>query len=85
MKLKPKDTSKPNEEQGMYQKFEVTRTDGSSGPGGKHEGCSYFVLDVDHDPYAKAAMIAYACACYQSHPQLSDDILQACQKIEEQK
>ena len=29
---------------GIYRKFLVSRTDGSSRVGGKHEHCSYFVL-----------------------------------------
>ena len=45
---------------GMYDKFRVTRNDGSSEPGGKHENCFYFVLDLDHDPSAVTAMLAYA-------------------------
>lgn len=59
----------------MFRKFEVTRTDGQSAPGQKHHNCKYFVLDLDHDPYAKAAMIAYATACMNTHPQLARDIL----------
>lgn len=45
---------------GLYQKFIVTRTDGSSEEGGKHEGCKYFVLDLTHDPHAIPAIKAYA-------------------------
>jgi hypothetical protein len=33
------------------------------------------VLDVDHDPHSKAALQAYAIACAQSHPQLSEDLI----------
>jgi len=33
------------------------------------------VLDVDHDPHAKAALQAYAVACAKSHPQLSADLI----------
>lgn len=73
--LPERDTSKPAEAQGLFRKFDVTRVDGSSAPGGKHHGCEYFVLDVDHDPHAKAALQAYAVACAQSHPQLSADLI----------
>lgn len=70
-----RDTSKPAEAQGLFRKFNVTRTDGSDQPGGKHHGCEYFVLDVDHDQHAKAALQAYAASCAQSHPQLSADLI----------
>lgn len=66
---------KSDKEQGMYRKFEVRRTDGRSEPGEKHHGCEYFVLDVDHDPYAKGAILAYAILCTDTHPQLSADLL----------
>lgn len=57
------------------QKFRVTRTDGSSEPGGKHEHCRYFVLDLDHDPHAAHALAAYAQSCALSHPVLAGDLL----------
>lgn len=59
---------------GIYHKFDVTRTDGSSEPGGKHHGCFYFVLDLDHDPHAKAALQAYADSCRADYPKLADDL-----------
>lgn len=70
-----RDTSKPAEGQGIFHKFTVNRVDGSDQPGGKHEGCDYFVLDMGHDPHAKAAIQAYAVSCAQSHPQLSAELL----------
>ena len=45
---------------GLYEKFKVERTDGSSVEGGKHEGCEYFVLDLTHDPLAMPALETYA-------------------------
>ena len=72
--LPNKDDTKTNAEQGLYQKFSVERTDGSSAPGGKHHGCRHFVLDVDHDPAAKAALTAYAAAVAPTHPKLARDI-----------
>lgn len=48
---------------GLYNKFRVERTDGSSAKGGKHEGCEYFVLDMDHDRHAIPALLAYAKSC----------------------
>lgn len=73
--LPERDCSKPSEEQGLFHKFTVQRTDGSSRPGGRHHDCEYFVLDVDHDPHAPAALQAYAAACAESHPQLSADLI----------
>lgn len=65
---------------GLHHKFNVTRTDGSSEPGGRHDGCFYFVLDTDHDPYARAALRAYAEACAQDLPELSEDLLRLLEK-----
>ena len=59
---------------GLYQKFRVERTDGSSAPGGRHDGCRYFVLDLDHDPFAKDALKAYAGACEGRYPALAADL-----------
>jgi hypothetical protein len=56
---------------GLYKKYNVMRADGSSEPGGKHEHCDYFVLDLVHDPYAMAALQAYAIACRRDYPDLS--------------
>jgi hypothetical protein len=59
---------------GLYRKFHVERTDGQSEPGGKHVGCEYFVLDLDHDPFAAAAIAAYADACEGEYPLLAADL-----------
>lgn len=59
---------------GVFHKYEVTRTDGSSSPGRKHEGCAYFVLDVDHDEFAVPALEAYAAACKAKFPALAADL-----------
>lgn len=59
---------------GIYHKFNVTRTDGSSAPGGKHFGCVYFVLDVSHDPHAIPALQAYMASCEADYPYLAEDI-----------
>jgi hypothetical protein len=59
---------------GLYRKFSVERTDGSSEPGGKHEHCNYFVLDWAHDKYARAAALAYATACEAEYPDLARDL-----------
>lgn len=59
----------------IFCKFSVVRADGRDGPGLKHDGCEYFVLDVTHDPYAAAALKAYADACEDTHPTLASDII----------
>jgi len=66
---------------GIYRKFFVSRVDGSSGIGGKHEHCFHFVIDVDHDPYAGAALMAYAEVCAEEHPKLSEDLKKIVNKI----
>lgn len=59
---------------GLYAKFRVERADGKSAPGQKHDGCRYFVLDLDHDPFSVAAVTAYADACRATHPGLARDL-----------
>lgn len=72
--LPERDPTKTNAQQGLYGKFRVERTDGSSAPGGKHHGCQYFVLDVTHDKHAAVALAAYAGAVAATHPQLAADM-----------
>jgi len=59
---------------GLYGKFTIKRVDGKDAPGEKHYGCRYFVLDIDHDPHAKAALRAYADSCESEYPLLADDL-----------
>ncbi len=59
---------------GIHSKYTVTRTDGSSASGGKHERCTYFVLDLEHDEFAIPALKAYAKSCRKTHPDLADDL-----------
>lgn len=59
---------------GLIHKFNVERTDGTSKPGQKHDGCDYWVLDLTHDPFALPALIAYERACRASYPVLADDL-----------
>lgn len=59
---------------GLYNKFNVYRTDGGSAVGAKHHGCEYFVLDITHDPHAIPAMLAYAESCKTDYPLLSHDL-----------
>ena len=67
---------------GLYNKFTVFRNDGRSEPGEKHDGCSYFVLDLNHDPYAAPALKAYAEACKLEYPALAKDLLQEAEEWE---
>ncbi len=66
---------------GLYRKFDVRRTDGSSDPGGKHEACEYFVLDWQHDPFTVPAVRAYADACEATYPALAADLRTKAQII----
>jgi hypothetical protein len=62
---------------GLHQggKFNVSRKDGNEGPGTKHDGCWYFVLDVTHDPFARQALATYAGVCSEEFPELSRDLI----------
>jgi len=59
---------------GLYNKFNVKRTDGRDFPGDKHEKCDYFVLDLTHDPFAIPAILAYARACQEDYPVLAAEL-----------
>lgn len=72
--LPPRDPLLSDNEQGLFQKFFVTRADGSSAPGHKHHDCEYFVLDTTHDKLAPVALEVYADACEATHPQLAQDL-----------
>ena len=67
-------SSMPDKNRGLHERFRVERTDGSSEPGGKHDGCEYFVLDLDHDRFAIDALIAYEAACADEYPALARDL-----------
>lgn len=72
--LPQRDPNLPAEEQGLFNKFLVRRVDGQDQPGCKHYRCRYFVLDVDHDKWAPAALGAYAIACREEAPKLAQDL-----------
>lgn len=59
---------------GLYRKYIIGRTDHEDEAGGRHEGCDYFVLDLTHDPHARAAIAAYAEACARDRPRLAADL-----------
>jgi hypothetical protein len=61
-------------ELGIYQKFNVTRTDGSDAPGRKHFGDEYFVLNLTTDKHTIPAIAAYADSCAAEYPALSADL-----------
>ena len=69
-----RDEMSKSNDAGLYRKYQVERLDGSSEPGGKHAQCEYFVLDLEHDPHARAALDAYADSCARTHPRLADDL-----------
>lgn len=60
-----------DEQQGLYEKYTVTRNYDHKG---KHKGCIYFVLDVRHDEFAGVALKAYADAAESKFPKLAKDI-----------
>lgn len=66
--------ARPDEHRGLYGKYRVERRDGSSGPGGKHAQCEYFVLDLAHDKHAFQALMAYADSCADEFPELAADL-----------
>jgi hypothetical protein len=69
---------------GLYNKFNVERTDGKSEVGQKHFRCDYFVLDLtgDHDPFALPALKAYAEACKDEYPALYVDLQNKIRRME---
>lgn len=54
---------------GLFEKFTVTRNEGTPEFQGEH-----FVLFPKHDPHAKKAMLAYASSCEDELPGLANDI-----------
>ena len=78
-------TNDADKNKGLYPKYRVERTDGSSAPGGKHEKCRYFVLDLDHDPHAKLALKGYVISCRQCFPQLAKDLDDVIEELERRK
>jgi len=67
-------SEKPDTDRGLYEKYRIERTDGTSAPGQKHHGCEYFVLDLEHDPHALPALRAYAMSCARHFPTLAADL-----------
>lgn len=65
---------KSDKYRGLYRKFKVERTDGSSDEGHNHEFCDYFVLDLVHDKHARLALHAYADSCRKEYPKLAEEL-----------
>lgn len=63
-----------NNELVLYHKFNVTRTDGTDAPGGKHHGDQYLVLNATTDRHAIPALRAYAESCAAEYPALAADL-----------
>lgn len=65
-------------------KFIVRRRDSTDAPGGKHDGCDYFVLDLTHDPHAIPAILAYADSCEaDGYGLLADDLREKAREASE--
>ena len=63
-----------DKQRGLYNKFTVTRIDGTSEPYKKHYNCRYFVLDLTHDKHAIPAIDAYQKSCGKEYRQLAEDL-----------
>lgn len=63
-------------DKGLIDKYNVFRRDGRDRQGDKHRNCRYFVLDVSHDPFAIPAILAYAEACREKKPVLSENLIE---------
>lgn len=57
-----------DKERGLYDKYIVTRPDGSAVTGA-------FVLRPEYDPAAYTAILVYAQRCAKEYPKLAEDIL----------
>lgn len=57
---------------GVIDKYTVTRNNDEAG---KHHECWFFVLDIEHDPIARKALMAYAiAACDAGNERLHDEL-----------
>lgn len=62
-------------------KFIVTRSDGSSLPSGKHAHCEHFVLDLNHDQDARAALREYIHQIRHTKPRLAADLITRLRRV----
>ena len=58
-------------QRGLYRKYVIEKVSGRP----VDPAAEYFVLRVDKDPAAREALLAYAGACRDTNPTLSDDLL----------
>lgn len=65
-------------EGGLYQKFQVSRTDGKALPA----GAEYYVLNPVHDPHARVALDFYARSVEEENPALAADVLNGLNRVE---
>ena len=65
---------KGDSRRGLYAKYRIERVDETDAPGSKHDECDLFVLDITHDPHARAAASAYAKSCAHDYPLLAGDL-----------
>ena len=70
------------EDSPIYDKYDVTRVDGGSEPGGDHEECMHFVFDLTHDPEARAALRYYAYQIRRVRPRLARSIQEQLDDLE---
>jgi hypothetical protein len=73
-----KATNEVQEPSGLYDKYIVTKTDGS--PIDPEE--VLFLLRLDKDPFARRAACTYAFACREENPTLAKDLLALVQELE---
>lgn len=62
---------------GLANKYNITKTDGSpTDPKAK-----YFVLRLDTDPHARAALVKYIKSVEKDNPELSSDLVRLLESI----
>ena len=69
--MKERNPKLPDDKQGYYRKYSVKRLKDKTK---KHARCEYFVLDLNHDTHALAALRAYAKSCEAEFPELAADL-----------
>lgn len=65
---------------GLQEKFFVSRVDGKDQPGGSKDNARYFVLDYVNDPMARYALGYYIYACQAKYPELAADLKAALEE-----
>jgi len=77
----------PEEEKGLYFKYNVSRVDGRDCEGGNRENAKYFVLDYVNDPHSVVALRAYVQSLDQEGKfiKLSEDLKRNLDSLERKK